>query len=133
MDRRRGADNRAREHDLAMANKPKGAGWGGSRKGSGRKQVHISTDSQIKAMHRAARKRAKEEGKTIDEVLVAIIYEPETTTKDRLAAIKLFKEFTMPKRTESDVKVNKSEEPRLMYPEKKPDPAKVVAINGGKA
>lgn len=130
-----------------MSGKPKGpTGWGGSRPGAGRKPAFATNDAQVMAMLRLAKKRAKTEGKTIDDVLLDIIYNKqayevekrggrveilmEVTPKDRLAAIKVFKEYTIGKRTESETHNHNYNhpEPIIELPEKRPDPGlKLVA------
>ena len=115
-----------------MAGKSKNANrWGGKRPGSGRKPAYMLTDNQIKAMLRSARKKAKAEGKTLDDVLLNIAYDTKDTGK-QLAAIKLFKEFTMSKHTEKDINITDTRGPKVGLPEMKPDPAKLIAIEGGK-
>jgi hypothetical protein len=81
-------------------------------------------------MLRAAKSRAKREGRDIDEILLDIIYRGEP--RESLAAIRLFKEFTIPKASQQEIQVTKTEKPTIFYPEKKPDPAKLVPILGGK-
>ena len=115
-----------------MAGKSKNTNrWGGKRPGSGRKPAYMLTDNQIKAMLRAVRKKAKAEGETLDDVLIDIAYHDKDTGK-RLAAIKLFKEFTMSKHTEKDINITDTRGPKVGLPEMKPDPAKLIAIEGGK-
>ena len=86
-------------------------------------------------MIRAAKKRAKEEGKTLDEILLDIAYaqvggiEAKVDVRERLAAIKLFKDFTMAKSTEQHLEVTDSRGPGIYLPEEKPDPAKVIPID----
>jgi len=103
---------------------------GGARPGAGRKPQSVS-QSQVKAMLRAARKRAKEAGRTIDDILLDVMYGLDEQTKDKLAAIKIFKDFTMAKQTESTVEHTRRTVGPVCLPERRPDPAKVVPI--GKA
>lgn len=99
---------------------------GGWRPGAGRKPDTLSKH-QVDLMLRAAKKRAKEEGKTIDDILLDIIYGDETNNKDRLAGIKLFKDYTIPKiKEEGDT--NKALGPQIGLPAMKEDPAKVVQM-----
>lgn len=132
-----------------MAGKPKRAGWGGKREGSGRKPAYMLTDNQVKAMLRTAKKRAKDEDKTIDDVLLDIIYNRqayelekrggkvdivlEVPPKDRLAAIKIFKEFTIGKRIESKSETHNYQHkgPAIGLPPMDEDPALKV-VKGGK-
>jgi hypothetical protein len=111
---------------------------GGARKGAGRKGIGPS-QKEVNAMKRAARKRAKEEGKGIDDVLLDIIYakvdgiSSTVGVRDRLAAIKIWKDCTIAKMQQKDVTVDdKREQGPVVLPERRPDPAKVVAIDGGK-
>lgn len=108
---------------------------GGKRAGSGRKSLLAKWDSNPKDMVKAAQEYAKEQGRSIDDVLLDIIYHA-PVVRDRLAAIKVFKEFTIAKVSESKVEVTKKQAPKIYLPERKPDPAKVVPINkkiGGKS
>jgi len=104
---------------------------GGARKGSGRKPKEIKWGSTPEAMITTAEKVAKEEKRNIDEVLLSIAYHA-PLIKDRLTAIKIFKEFTMTKKHESKVDITKHQAPKVYLPEKKPDPAKVIPIGGKK-
>jgi len=99
--------------------------WGGSRSGAGRKPSYMLTENQVKAMLRKARKYAKKYDKTIDEVLLDFIYGVQETgwkmtVKDRLAAIGLFKNYTMSKTSEQNVNVNRQVGPAIGLPPKKP-------------
>lgn len=114
-------------------------GWGGKRDGSGRKNRWSVTETQVKEMLRDARKRAKLEGKKIDDILLDIIYArsggapAHVETKDRLAAIKIFKEYSMGKHSEQNVTFQKIEGPKIFLPEMRPDPAKVKMLPEGNA
>ena len=48
--------------------------WGGKRRGAGRLPKYMLTDNQIKAMMRKAKAYAKQYGKTVDEILLDIVY-----------------------------------------------------------
>lgn len=108
---------------------------GGRRPGAGRKKVTLS-QSQINKMIKAAKKRAKETGRTLDDILLDFAYglvdEKEVDNKDRLAAIKLYKDFTISKHSEKDVNITDNRGPKIGLPARKPDPAKLVGIDGGK-
>ena len=126
-------------------------GWGGKRQGSGRKPAYMLTENQIKKMMIEARKRSKVEGITLDVVLLDIAYgiysgrEVEVVTaagttkkvyldssiKEALTAIKLYKELTMAKVSEQHVDITNHEGPRIGLPPAKSDPALEV-IEGGK-
>lgn len=77
----------------------------------------------------AAEARAKASGKTIDELLLDVIYDPETPGKDFLAAVKLWKDKTMAQITEGG-DADRQLGPALFLPEKHP---RLKAIDGGKA
>ncbi len=106
----------------------KATGWGGKRANqTGRPPKYMLTDYQIEQMHKKAKKYAKEQGKTIDEILLDIIYfTGRTETREKLAAIKLFKDYTMQKSTEKDVNINVNQGPVIGLPEVRPDPAKEI-------
>jgi hypothetical protein len=112
-----------------MANKPKGIAWGGARAGAGRKPIYKVTKGEAYQMLKAAKKREKEEGRSINEILLDIIYGNDK--RNVLAAIKLFKDYTIPKHTEQEINITKTEKPTIFYPERKPDPAKLIPIKGG--
>ena len=76
--------------------KQKADGRGGKRAGAGRKPETLS-GKQVHEMLMTAKKWATEQGKTIDDILMFIIYDKKTTDNARLAAIKLFKDYTIPK------------------------------------
>jgi hypothetical protein len=121
-----------------MAGKPKKEGsqtpgWGGSRPNTGPKAVK-PTAEMIKVMLRTAKKMARAEGKSIDEILIAFCYgkgATKITVKDRIAAIRTFKEFTMAKQTDQEVTVTARTEPAIYLPKQKSDPALslVKAVN----
>lgn len=111
-----------------MSTGPKNS-WGGARPNSGPKSNKPTvTERQVKRMLAEAMARAKKEGKTIDGVLLDIIYDADGKVPDKLAAIKLFKDFTMAKTSESNVNVKKVNGPAIGLPASKPDPAKLVPI-----
>ena len=99
---------------------------GGKRKGSGRKRAFTITEQQAKAMLRKAKKFAKLHGKTVDDVLLAIIHDQEEDPKTIISAIKVFKEFTMGKTSEQNVNINDNRGPTIWLPEMRPDPAKLI-------
>jgi len=123
--------------------------WGGAREGSGRKPAYMLSDNQVKTMLRAAKNRAKTEGRTLDDVLLDLIYDRaayeveksggwvETVVavapRDRIAAIKIFKEFTISKRVESESHNHNYEHPgpAIGLPPMDADPALQI-IQGGK-
>lgn len=106
---------------------------GGKREGSGRKRVSIS-DGEVKKLLREFRKKEKETGKSVWGELAAIALrsEKKVTVKEQTTAIKLYAECTISRASESNVSVTKKTEPAIYLPEQLPDPAKLVAVNGGK-
>ena len=85
------------------------------------------SEKSIAHMMRVKRKKDKETGKHIDDVLVNLIYDEVATPRDRLAAIRLFKEYTMSKTSEQNINVSKQVGPVIGLPPLKEDPAlKVV-------
>lgn len=117
-----------------MAGRGKISKWGGKRPGAGRKPAYMLTENQIAAMLRTARNRAKTLGKTIDEVLLDVIYaaEDKSTVRDKLAAIRLFKEFTMSKQSEQNINVTQKVGPRIGLPPVKGEDPALKIMSGGK-
>jgi hypothetical protein len=110
-----------------MSGKPKGQ-WGGKRDYQPGRPKETLSQNQVKLMLETAEKYAKETGKTIDDILLMILYAKDTVTRDRLAAIKLFKDKTMANISEggiSDVALG----PTLFLPETQPDPALKLVSN----
>lgn len=108
---------------------------GGARPGSGRKKETLS-QNQVNEMLSDAKKRAKEKGQSINDILLDIIYTDHkrsktVTVKDRLAAIKLWKDFTMSKVSEQNVNVQTVQGPSIGLPPMREDPALKV-VKGGK-
>lgn len=116
-----------------MAGRQKITGWGGARAGSGRKPKYMMTDTQVRNMMKTARKKAKEYGRTLDEVLIDIAYgkEGKPTVKEQLAAIQIFKSHTMAKQSEQNITVSKDRGMAVRLPPKRPDPALQI-VKGGK-
>jgi len=115
-----------------MSGKPKISNtWGGERSGSGRKPAYMLTENQIKATLRNVRKWAKKKGETLDDCLLKIAYGGKgISRRDQIAAIKLLKDTTMSKHTETDINVNVSQGPTIYLPEMRPDPAKMIPVKG---
>ena len=105
---------------------------GGSRPGAGRKpQPRVTlSEFQVRRLLRKARRMALLTGKDVDDLLIEFIYHADGRIVDRLAAIKLFKEYTAPKPSEGGG-ANKNLGPKLFLPEQRPPELSV--INGGKA
>ncbi len=80
-----------------------------------------------------AKRWAREKGKDVDDILLDIIYGVEAVnSRDRLAAIKLWKDYTMARISEGG-ETDKSLGPQIYLPESRPDPAKVVPIREEKS
>ena len=127
-----------------MSGKPKtrpSPGWGGARKGGGRKSINQLSDEQAKILYRELRKRAKIEGRGWQGVLVDFVFgkdsktgEPlEMTARERLTALRLIADLAVAKQSEQTVNVNKTEGPQIYLPEMEQDPAKLIAIDGRRA
>ena len=99
---------------------------GGARPNSGPKKETLS-QRQVQAMLVAAKKYAKKHGKTIDEILLDIIYE-DGGKRDTLAAIKLWKEYTVAKLQEGGETDKGLSGPAVYLPEHKPVDGKVVPL-----
>ena len=94
---------------------------GGARPNTGPKPGTLRTlsASQVQKMLRTAKKWAKRTGKSIDDVLCSIIYNDEAKNSDRLAGIKVFKEYTAAKLQEGG-EADKALGPALYLPEQRP-------------
>jgi len=108
--------------------KRKADGRGGKRKGAGRPAETLS-GSQVKEMLSTAKRWAVDQGKTIDDILMYIVYDKKTTDNARLAAIKLFKDYTIPKIKEGG-ETDKAIGPAVFLPDRHP---RLEVIDGGKS
>lgn len=125
-----------------MSTGPKFENRGGHREGSGRKSVYAISDVEAKKMLKEARARAKNEGgKSLNSILLDIAYakiegpdggKVKVDVRDRLAAIKVYKEFTMGRHTENRTTIE-DKRPIIGLPEMKPDPARVAYPKEGNA
>ncbi len=111
-----------------MATGNKADARGGRRAGAGRPKETLSV-RQVNAMLRAARKRARREKRTIDEILLDIIYEKDAAARDVLPAIKLWKHYTIAKLAEGGETDKKADGPAVYLPEQRPS---LEVIDGGK-
>jgi len=100
---------------------------GGKRTGSGRKSLLANMGCTPQDMIKTAKLVAKEKGKTVDRVLLDIAYNSKSA-QHQLAAIKIFKEYTIAKVSEKKVEVTEKHAPKIYLPEQKPDPGKVIQI-----
>lgn len=99
---------------------------GGARPGAGRKPGPNRTLSAklVNEMLRKAKKYARKHGKTLDEVLLDLVYAETTRDADKIACVRLFKEYTTPK-IEEGGEVDRQLGPAVFLPEHRP-PLKVV-------
>ncbi len=132
---------------------------GGKRIGAGRKPIYEISDSELKQLVKAAKKKAKETGKSLADVLMGLAYQIEDK-RTALQALRVYFERVIVKNTEKDITINSrapsgpliiSEEgmaalrklpPKLQeefglsspiaLPPMRTDPAKIVPIEGGK-
>ena len=114
-----------------MSTGPK-TSWGGTRPNSGRKTETLS-GRQVQVMLDKATEYEKKSGHSLDDILLMIIYGDKfqgdkVPLKDRVACIKLFKEYTMAKLAEGGDIDTQTEIP-VWLPEKKQDPAKLVNLD----
>jgi hypothetical protein len=124
-----------------MSGKPKQTGWGGTRSGSGRKPISQLSDEQAKILFRSIRKRSKLEGRTWQEVLLDFVFGKDLATgiplqltgKERLTALRLVADLAVAKQSEQTVNVNRNEGPGIYLPERRPDPAQLEVVVGGKS
>ena len=91
---------------------------GGARPGSGPKPFSLSA-SQVNELLRTVKKFTKEHGKSIDDVLVSMVYDENITDNNRLAAIKLVKDLSAPKISEGG-SADRQLGPAVFLPEKHP-------------
>jgi hypothetical protein len=105
---------------------------GGAREGSGRKKkTRIYSDKVKKAYIKAAAKLAKEHGKSIEEVMLSMIYDPKVVDVAKASVLKIYNEALLVKESEQELNVNRSG-PGIYLPQTKSDPAKLIPIQGKK-
>lgn len=79
-------------------------------------------------MIKTAKRMAKETGKTIDDILMDIIYDDDAKLVNaRLAAIKIYKEYTISKSSEKNINVTDTRGP-VILPAMDPDPGKLKLV-----
>ena len=103
---------------------------GGARPNSGPKRQTLSV-RQIREMRKAAEKRAKQEGKTLYDILLDFSYDADLSVKDRQASIKLYLDkmhISVSEGGETDQALG----PSIYLPEQKPTLAAVTDINEAK-
>ena len=93
----------------------------------------MSTDYQVRQMMRTARRKAKETGKTIDDIILEIAYGEikGITIANQIAAIRLYKENTMARQSEQNITVTKDRGMAVRLPPKQKDPALEI-LKGGR-
>ena len=96
-----------------MSTGPK-TGWGGKREGSGRKADTL-TAVLVKKMLAKAKKFKGKYGEDLDDILLGMIYDRNNSTRDRLAGVKMCKDFTMAKISE-DGPADKANAPTVYLP-----------------
>lgn len=103
---------------------------GGKRAGSGRKPIHKLSDAEVKRLVRSARRKAKETGQHISDILIDLAYQ-DGDKRTALSAIAAYYNNVIIKTSEKDVNFNKTDGPAIGLPPKKQDPALKV-LDGGK-
>ena len=117
-----------------MSAKPKNPNYGGQRAGAGRPKEPLSV-RQVTEMRAKMKARAKITGKDENDILVDWIqaFEADGTPvdigiRDRIACMKLWKEYTSPKITEGG-EADKTVGPAVFLPELHP---RLELVDGGK-
>ena len=111
-------------------------GRGGARPGAGRPKKTTS-QALVDSMLAAGKEWAKREGKSLDDLLLAIAYAKDdfdkATIAQRIKAVSLFKQYTMASVSESHVNVTKHSGPGIYLPEEVEEgaPANVIPIKKG--
>ncbi len=78
---------------------------GGARPGAGRKPIYEISDSELKQLVRAAKKKAKETGNSLADVLMGLAYQIDDK-RTALQALRVYFERVMVKSTEKDININ---------------------------
>ena len=110
-----------------MTAKSKNPNWGGARPGSGPKKETLSI-RQVREILESVKKRAKQEGKTVTDIFLDIVYDEASATRDRMAAGKLLWEFTIARLTEGG-ETDQALGPAVYLPEHR---GKLKVLTGGK-
>jgi len=103
---------------------------GGARPNSGPKPFSLST-SQVEELLRTVKKFSKKHGKSINDILVGMVYDKDITDNNRLAAIKLVKDLSAPRISEGG-EADRQLGPSIYLPEQKPALAIVTDIKKDK-
>ena len=104
-------------------------GRGGARPGAGRKPGRETLSvRQLREFERAAKEKAKQHGKTLQEIVLEIAYDGDAPRKDRLAAAKLFWDKSIIPAHEGG-EADKNLGPAVYLPEQRPQ---LEVIDGDK-
>jgi hypothetical protein len=99
---------------------------GGSRPGAGRKRLASKWSDAFKAsLVRAIKKKQKETGQTVQEVLLDIYYGDETPNRDRVAIFKALQDGLVERSSFKEVEERKFIYAPLVLPTMKDDPARI--------
>ena len=118
-----------------MAKSPKNPNYGGAREGSGRKPVREPLSvRQVNDMREKMKARAKKTGKDENDILIDWIQAADANgdpidigIRDRIACMKLWKEYTSPKITEGG-EADQNVGPAVFLPAKHP---RLKLVDGG--
>ena len=113
-----------------MGTGPKKENRGGRRPGAGRPKGSRETLSvrQLKEFEQAAKKKAKETGKSLQDIVLSIAYDEKAAKRDQLAAAKLFWDKSIIPASEGG-EADVANGPAVYLPEHRPQ---LEAIKGGK-
>lgn len=98
---------------------------GGARPGAGRKAIFEISSGELKGLFKALKKKAKETGKTWQDLFIEHLYTP-SDWREGAAYHKMLTEHIRVQKSERHVEITKHEGPAIYLPEEAPDPAKVV-------
>lgn len=98
---------------------------GGTRANAGRPRIEIS-DYEVKKLLKAARKKEKETGKSVYDILMDMIYSGRE--KERGPGLRMFLDTVISRSKQQDVKVTTTNAPAVYLPEQRPDPAKLEVV-----
>ena len=116
-----------------MSGKKK-SGWGGARPGAGApKKPKPDYDEKFKKqVLKAARELQKEHGISIEKAMLSLIYDEKAQASVKASVFKTYVEMFVTKHSAKDVTVDDKRGPVIGLPPMREDPAKIVAIDGGK-
>lgn len=99
-------------------------GSGGARKGAGRKpKVRHFGEKRKESLEKALLRKAKETGRTLEDVVVDVAYDDGAHLGSRVGAIKLILDVLVPKESHRTVEQTVTHSGPLILPELKTDPA----------